>query len=298
LNSMAQWSGKSKGTALGYRFFLLLIRGTSLGFTYFFVRLVAAWYLAFSDNEPMRFYFGQIHGMDRRHTRKSIFRNYCMLGEVLVDKVAILSGLKSGFSFTFEGEEHLEEISNQGQGGVLVGAHMGNWEVAGQLLERIKTPVNIVMLEAEREAIRDILEKVMVNRDVRIIAHSGDYNHLFRIDEALGRNELVVLHGDRYLPGANTVTLPFMGRNAAFPAGPLYLASKRGVPVSFVFTMKEGKRHYHLYASKGRVYPYPSRPATRKQEIKSMVADYVDVLESMVRKYPHQWFNYYQFWTP
>lgn len=294
---MAQWSGKSKGTTLGYRFFVLLIRGTSLGVTYFFVRLVALYYLVFSDKAAMRFYFSQIHGMDPRRTRRSIYRNYCMLGEVLVDKVAILSGLKTGFSYTLEGEEHLKEMSRQGQGGVLVGAHMGNWEVAGQLLERIPTPVNIVMLEAEREAIRDLLDKVMVYRNIRVISHGGDYDHLFRIDEALKRKEFVVLHGDRYLPGANTVTLPFMGRDARFPAGPLYLASKRGVPVSFVFTMKEGKMHYHFYATAGRQYAYPSQVATRKKEIRNMVADYVEALEAMVRKYPLQWFNYYQFWN-
>jgi predicted LPLAT superfamily acyltransferase len=293
---MPGWSGKSKGGTFGYRFFIFLIRYGSLRITYFFVRVVAIYYLLFSDKTAMRYYFGKIHGMKKRMIPGSIYRNYCMLGEVLVDRVAILSGQRSGYTFDFEGEEHLREMSRQGKGGVLVGAHMGNWEVAGQLLERIDTPVNIVMVDAEREAIRNLMEKVMVNKKIRIIAQGEDYSHLFEMEEAFSRNEFVVLHGDRFLPGANTVTLSFMGEPARFPAGPLYLASKKGVPVSFVFTMKEGRTHYHFYATPGRIFPYPANPRIRNREITSMVKTYTEVLERMVRKYPFQWFNYYPFW--
>jgi predicted LPLAT superfamily acyltransferase len=173
---------------------------------------------------------------------------------------------------------------------------MGNWELAGQLLERIPTPVNIVMLEAEREQIRDLLEKVMVEKKLKVIPQKDDYTHLFLIDEALDRKEFVVIHGDRYLPGAATQLLPFMGRDARFPTGPLYLASKKGVPVSFVFTLKERKSHYHFYATPPVQYPYPSRPRTRREELARMLEDYVRVLENMVRAYPFQWFNFYPFW--
>ncbi len=293
---MPGWSGKSKGGALGYRIFLALIRHTSLTITYFFIRIVAIYYLLFSDKRSMSFYFRVIHAYGWWHTLKSIFRSYCMLGEVLVDKVAMLSGTREAYSFTFDGEEHLRAMSSGGKGGVLIGAHMGNWEVAGQLLERIDTPVNIVMRETEHEQIRELLEKVMVHRNLRVILQKEDYSHLFLIEEALKNHEFVVIHGDRYTEGANTVSLPFMGKSARFPSGPLYLASKRGVPVSFVYTLKEGKTHYHFYATPGKVYPYPARIKTRKDEIRGMVEDYVRSLEKMVRAYPLQWFNYYPFW--
>ena len=293
---MPGWSGKSKGGALGYRFFVFLIKNTSLRFTYFFIRIVAFHYLVFSRKGPIRFYFRKIHGYGAGKSTMSIYRNFCLLGEVLVDKVAMLSGAKKGYTFDFEGEEHLHEISRQARGGVLIGAHMGNWEVAGQLLERIDIPVNIVMLEAERERIRRILDDVLVNRRFRVIAHQQDYSHLFRIKEAFMNNELVVMHGDRYLEGANTVTTRFMGKEARFPTGPLYLASKHQVPVSFVYTVKESSTRYHFYATPPRIFPYPSRISTRKQDIKRMVDAYVESLEKVVRQYPLQWFNYYSFW--
>ncbi len=50
-----------------------------------------------------------------------------MLGEVLVDKVAMLSGAKTGFTFIFEGEEHLQTMS-QGEGR---GSHRGPYGKLG-----------------------------------------------------------------------------------------------------------------------------------------------------------------------
>jgi predicted LPLAT superfamily acyltransferase len=294
---MPGWSGKSKGGALGYRFFILLIRNTSFQFTYFFIHIVAFYYLVFSSKKAMKFYFREIHEFGKWKTVKSIYRNYCLLGEILVDKVAMLSGIDKGFTFSFEGEHHLQSMSEQGRGGVLIGAHMGNWEVAGQLLDRIDTPVNIVMVEAEHESIMKTLDKVIVNRKIRIIPQKEDYSHLFLINDAFKRNEFVVIHGDRYLPGTNTVTMPFMGKSAQFPSGPLYLASKHEVPVSFVYTLKESSSHYHFFATEAKIFPYPSKIKTRKAEIRKMMDSYVESLEIMVRKYPLQWFNYYQFWN-
>jgi predicted LPLAT superfamily acyltransferase len=34
----------------------------------------------------------------------------------------------------------------------------------------------------------------------------------------------------------------------------------------------------------------------RKAEMASLAESYVRVLEEVVRRYPHQWFNWYDFW--
>ena len=152
-------------------------------------------------------------------------------------------------------------------------------------------------MEAEHEKIRKLLDRVMEKKKIRVIPRKEDFSHLYLIDGALKRNEFVVMHGDRYLQGTSTMSLPFLGKEALFPTGPLYLASKHGVPVSFVYTMKETANHYHFYATPGKVFPYPAKIKTRKSDIREMVASYVASLEHMVRKYPLQWFNYYHFWN-
>ena len=85
---------------------------------------------------------------------------------------------------------------------MLISAHIGNWEIAGQLLDRIKTSVNIVMLEAEHERIKAMLDEVMIKKNMNIIPVKEDYTHLIKISSALKNNELVAIHGDRFMPGS------------------------------------------------------------------------------------------------
>jgi len=293
---MAEWSGKSRGGLIGYKIFVLSIRYLHLFFAYVLLRFVAFYFLFFSKKGPIRFYFREILGYGKFRTIVSIYKNFCLLGEMLIDKIAFLTGSYNKFTFTFEGEENLHQMVSAGKGGVLIGAHMGNWEMAGQLLERVSSVMNIVMLEAEHRQIDQYLKDVLVKKNVRIIGIKEDLSHLVEIGDALKRNEMVAIHGDRFLPGAGSVQVSFMGRPALFPTGPLYMASKFGVPVSYVVTVKEKKTHYHFYATPGKVYPYPSKLTTRKEEMRQMVQEYASVIEYRLKQYPLQWFNYYQFW--
>ena len=293
---MASWSGKSRGGKFGYIFFIFLIKKTSLGFVYFFIRFVAFYFLFASDKTSSIFYFKNILNYSKIKTYVSIYKNYFLLGQVLVDKIIVLSKIKQPFSYDFQGEEFLREMVAQKKGGLLVGAHIGNWEVAGQLLERLDVKVNIVMYEAEHEKIKELLKNNNVINNSNIIPIKNDFSHLFKIKEAFNKNELVVMHGDRFLPGTNTINMEFMGKTAAFPTGPLYLASKNNTPVSYVYALKETSKHYHFYATKPKTYSYPAKIKTRKQELKKMLQDYINSLEIALKKYPLQWFNYYPFW--
>jgi len=293
---MTKWSGKTRGGLTGYQIFVFMIKYLGVRFAYLMLRFVALYFWLFTNKKAIRYYFRKILGYSVVRTSVSIYRNYYLLGQVLIDKIAFLAGFNKKYTFTFEGENYLEEIANAGTGGVLLGAHMGNWEIAGQLLERIKTPVNIVMLQAEHERIKGYLEDILTEQNMKIIPIRDDFSHLQAIANALENKELVAIHGDRFLPGTNTVEIDFMGQTAPFPTGPLYLASKLNVPVSYVITVKDSPTHYHFYATAPRLFAYPSNLKTRREAIRNMVTDYAAFLEGKLKQYPLQWFNYYPFW--
>ena len=295
---MPSWKGKTRGGLSGYKIFIALLRYFGINSAYFLLRFIVLYFFFFAPKERNAIfqYFHNIHKYSVLKSLLSIFRNFFMLGQVLLDKIALLAGFSNKFTFNFEGEEYLREITNAGNGGVLISAHIGNWEIAGQLLERLETPVNIVMLDAEHEKIKHLMNDVLVKRGMKIIPIQNNYSHLVKISESLKNNEMVAIHGDRFLPGTKTINCEFLGENANFPSGPFYLASKYNKPLVFVAAMKETKNHYHFYASKPRKYPYPANLKTRNEQLKKMVIDYVADLEGKVRKYPVQWFNYYYFW--
>jgi predicted LPLAT superfamily acyltransferase len=223
----------------------------------------------------------------------SIFRNYFIFGQILIDKLAMLAGFQQRFTFDFEGEEYLRQMTN---GGLLVSGHVGNWEIAGQLLNRLEKKVNIILFDAEHQQIKGYLSDVLSARNVNFIVIREDFSHLTEIRDALGRKEIVAMHGDRYLEGNKTVVLDFLGKPAAFPVGPVNMAARFGAPVSFVFALKETRSHYHFYATPPMLVA-PSRNLKKRDEaLLPAIRTYVAKLEETVRKYPLQWFNYYDFW--
>ena len=293
---MAKWSGKTRGGTFGYKFFILLIKNSNQKVTYFFLRIVAFYFFLFVRNKNIKFYFRDIHKLKGLAFQKALYRNYLMLGEVLVDKIAFLVKPRVHFTFDYEGEEYLHEMAAGGKGGMLIGAHMGNWELAGNLLDRIDNKVNVLMLDAEHQSIKALLESYKVLSKFEVILIRDDFSHLIKIREALERNEFVVMHGDRYVDGNGVIELDFMAAKAKFPVGPLYMASKFAVPVSFVYTLKDRATHYHFYATKPEIFPYPASLKRRREDIRVMVEKYVSNLEFMVKRYPTQWFNYFPFW--
>ena len=295
---MATWQGKTRGGVAGYLTFIYILKYFGLGTAYLILRFVVLYFVLFAPlaRQSLWFYFRKIHGWGFWRSFVALFKNFYIFGQMLLDKVALLSGAFTKFTFDFDGEDFLQKMASEGQGGLLIGAHLGNWEIAGQLLDRIDTRINIVMLDAEHKAIKRLLDSVINKHEVNIIAVKPDsFEHLFLIKEALFNNEFVVIHGDRHIPGNKTVKLKFMGKEAAFPLGPFQLATKYNKAVSFVTAVKESRHHYHFMATEPKIYPN-AIGAKRKQQLNSIIADYIQWLEDKVKKYPYQWFNYFYFW--
>jgi len=294
---MSKWKGKTRGGVAGYKIFIYLIKNLGVKSAYFLLRFVALYFLFFSGKEKkaITWYFKNIQKYSSTKAFISVYKNFYVLGQSLIDKIAILSGIKKDFTFDFDGEENLRKIAADGKGGFLIGAHTGNWEIAGQLLERIDTKINIVMLEAEHEKVKNLLDNVMVEKNMNIIPISDGFSHMFTIAEALQNNELIVIHGDRFMPGSKSITTNFMGYDAEFPTGVFYLAVKQQKPVTFVSALKETSTHYHFYSTKPKVYSN-TKGKTRNELVSEIINDYKTNIEVILKKYPVQWFNYYYFW--
>lgn len=293
---MAKWTGKSKGNSLGYEIFIFIIKYLGIGFAYGLLKVVAFYFFLFAKKENLKFFYINVLDYSKWKTNLAIYKNFCKLGEVLVDKSAVMCGAKTSFSFDYDGEDYIRQMVEGGKGGLLLGAHMGNWEVGGQLLERIDVKVNVVMFQAEEQKIKELLDKELVEKRINIIAIKEGTDYLLKIIEAFKNNELVVMHGDRFVNEEGTLSMDFFGKKARFSCSPFHLASKYGVPISFVYTLKEGKKHYHFYASEPKIYAFPRGLKQRKITFSAMLQDYIKSLEMTVMKYPNQWFNHYSFW--
>lgn len=295
---MSPWKGKTKGGVTGYRIFIFILKHFNLQAAYLLLYFVAIYFVIFARKarKPMYYYFNSIIGYGFFKTVYYLYLNNLTFGKVLIDKVVLMAGLPNKFKFDFEGEENLHNMAKN-EGGLIISSHIGNWEIAGHLLERIKTPVHVVMLDAEHRRIKVLLDNFMTNKSLNFITIKDDMSHLFKIKEVLQNNEIVAIHGDRFLPGSKTMSCNFMGQNAEFPTGPFYIALKYKKPVTFVSAIKETNTQYHFKATKAKLYENSNSKLEREKILKQMLSDYIAELQITLRKHPEQWFNYYYFWS-
>ena len=291
---MSLWQGKSKGNKAGYQIFVWVLKNFGVLPAYFLLRFVVLYFFLFSYKSSRQIYSLYRHKLRYNRTRSifKLYRNYYLLGQSIIDKVVLMSGITNKFTFNFDGEENLREITALQRGGILLSAHIGNWDIAGHLLKRLDTRVNIVMFDGEQEQIKEYLDVITGKKTVNIIFIKNDLSHIYEISDAFENNELVCMHADRFLEGNKTLSADFLGEKARFPMGPFVLASRFNVPISYVFAVKENNLHYHLFASKIKTYDH----LEKKVMMQEMLLEFVKEMEIKVKQYPDQWFNYYDFW--
>jgi lauroyl/myristoyl acyltransferase len=175
----------------------------------------------------------------------------------------------------------------EGRGLILAGMHLGQWDVALVLLARLGVPVTVVMRKEEEEAARHAAA-VRAAAGVRVV-HPGETAWLgVELLAALRRNEIVALQADR-LYGDRAATVTLFGAETAIPAGPWDLAAVSGAPILTAVAVFDGSDGYRLECGE----------AIAAQERKAPgIARLAAAMESLIARYPDQWFNFYDVWAP
>ena len=293
---MPLWQGRSQAKPLGYQIMVFVARNLGISVSYFILRFVALYYLLFS-RDSTRVVYNLLRHRLRKSWWRSIIGSYCnyyIFAQTLLDKVVVMAGIENKLTYEFDGEDNLHEIVKRGKGGILLSAHVGNWEAAGHLLKRLNTRINVVMYDGEQQQIKEYLESVTGRRNLNVILVKPDLSHVYAMGEALQKNELICLHADRCLEGNKTVGRVFLGEEANFPLGPFILAASFKAPVSLVFAFKETRSHYHFYASP---IMQGSEQESKAEFRDRLLSAFVDALDQKVKMYPEQWFNYFNFWA-
>jgi len=296
-SSTKHWSGtgKMRGGAGGLRIFMTALRLFGLRLTYVLSIPVAVFFSFVSPDvrATMRYHqrvFGAATALGRRWR---VFRHFFSFGRAIIDRTAILAGMTRRFSFTFDGEQHLRDAVAGGKGVLLLTAHVGNWEVAGQLLSRIDVPVNVTGFDNENPEVRALLNKFSKQK-FKLIPLTGAPTDVIELVAALRRGELVAMLGDRAY-GGPTARVKFFGEDASFPVGPYVMAAIAGAPLVQVFSLREPGGHYHFFGFPAIPPRHPPRHE-RDAHLRRCAAQFAANLENIVKRDPLQWYNFFPFW--
>lgn len=287
------WNGKSRGGRFGYLFFVYTIRLLGVRCAYGFLAFIVVYFIPFAPRATKSIwrYNRQRRGLGRWASIKELYMHYYVFGQTLIDKIAMRGGLARLYRYEFDDYDRFLDNMNRGKGVVMIGAHVGCWEAGAGFFGKYGKKINIVMLDAEHRQIKAVLEEnANEENNYNVIAINRDIiDAVLQMKIALNRGESVCFNGDRYIGKDNTALVDFLGAEARFPIGLFRVAAKCRVPVVFYYAMREAGRTYRF------IFEEPQSGA--KPTAESLLADYTQSLERVVRKYPRQWFNFYDFWN-
>ena len=290
------WTGRTDGTDWMLRSLIWFFRWTPPRALYAVMGLVVPFYMLLRRKSFLAIYhyYRQGHGCGRLRAFVNVYRNHYAFGQVILDRFAVYAG--RSFALDIEGNEYYKRIADQTGGAVFLSSHTGNFELCGYLLNSVGKRLHALVYAGEAEAVMENRRRVWAAHNVTMVPVRDDLSHLFTINAALEAGDAVCMAGDRLLGSAKSVACPFLGRPARFPLGPFALAVQRGVPLIALFVMKESARHYHVYVQPVRLAA-EEEALPRRQRMEALARAFAAQMERIVKQYPHQWFNYYEFWN-
>jgi len=290
-----QWTGKTGGTPWMHKLLMASLRVLPLWFVYTGMALfVIPFYMLFAH----RGYISQYHFFRQRLGYNSfkafigVYCNHVRFGQVIIDRFYFYAGGK--FHFEMENYDLYLKLSHEPSGFVVLSSHVGNYELAGYELKAQEKQLYALVFAGEAAAVMSNRNRLLAANNIHMTPVTDDMSHLFILSNALADGNIVSIPADRIFGSPRTITCNFMGAEAAFPLGPFVLATQRDdVPVLSVQVMKEGIKRYRIII---RQLPVNRQAGRTAQRAKDLAQTFATHLEGIVKQYPTQWFNYYEFW--
>jgi predicted LPLAT superfamily acyltransferase len=295
-----------RGSLLGLRFLVWCYLGLGRRISGWLLYPVAA-YFVLVDGTARRAslsYLGRLQDMgvsnlsERRPGSREVFRHFLTFAELTLDRFCFWAGRYDDFTIRLHDVEALDEHRSAGHGVVLLGAHLGSFDVLRVLARDARVRVNAVMFTNNAERINTTFKRLDPSIDLHVIQMDpGSVRSAFEIKTCLERGEVVAMLGDRAAPGGRGRASPvsFLGAKASLPEGPFLLPLLFGSPVFLGLALRTGPRSYDVYfealTDRTRV---PA--AGRAMALRGLMETFAKRLEYYCAKAPFQWFNFYDYW--
>ena len=244
----------------------------------------------------------------RRHSRRYLrlalgraprardrFRQILSFATTIHDRVYLINEQFELFNITIEGEEAVRAQLGSGRGALLMGAHMGSFEVMHSLgRRRHGLKVSMAMYEENAHKINATLAAINPRLKSDIVS-LGRIDSMLNIAERLDHGAFVGVLGDRTLGREPVQAVTLLGELAYLPTGPMRAAAILRCPVFFMAGLYRGKNNYHVVFE--RVADFSGTPAgVRNVAVHSAIERYAAALDRYCRSYPYNWFNFHDFW--
>ncbi len=223
------------------------------------------------------------------------FRQILSFATTIHDRVYLIGEQFELFNITLEGEALVLAQADSGRGALLMGAHMGSFEVIHSLGRRHGgLRVAMAMYEDNARKINATLAAVNPRLTSDIVS-LGRIDSMLNIAERLDEGAFVGVLGDRTLGPEAAQSVVLLGEHAYLPTGPMRAAAILRCPVFFMAGLYRGGNNYHVVFEPIADFS-KTAAAERRAAVHAAILRYAAVLDQYCRSDPYNWFNFFDFW--
>jgi len=229
---------------------------------------------------------------------RSVIKHIYTFAINIYDRMVIWGGDLEDYAFEHDRSGEIFELAQKKQGALLLGAHLGSFELLWFLSRKYDLAINVVVFYQNAEQVNRFFDALDPNVHVRAIGlDPTSVQAAFEIKACIDRGEFVVILADRVAPGERSRCshAMFLGGSAPFPTGPFALAGVLDCPVLMALCVRTGEGHYRTVlrslCEAGR-----APRAEREKGAQELLAKYVGLLETYCQQFPYAWFNFFDFW--
>ncbi|HUF53462.1 MAG TPA: lysophospholipid acyltransferase family protein [Dehalococcoidia bacterium] len=187
-------------------------------------------------------------------------------------------------------EEHIRSNLNEGRGVVMLSAHVGNAEIAGQALIPLGIPCFAVTEPVEPAPLRRMLNKIRSAHGVEFMPVG--VSSAKRIVRILRDGGTVALMGDRDISGPR-MRLPFFGEETWLPTGPIEVALRTGAAIVPSFSVRRGRYTIEAWAEEPIEV---ERTGDLQTDVKTATLAFIERMEAFLRREPESWGVFERIW--
>lgn len=187
---------------------------------------------------------------------------------------------------SIDGHEAYVAHRKNGNGAIIVTAHMGSFEVGLAALLGVEQHIHVVFKRDPMDGFESIRSALRAKLGVHEAPIDDGWDTWMRLRDALARNHVVIMQGDRAMPGQKAQSVPMLGGHVSLPLGPVKLAQISGSPIVPVLTVRTPTGGCRVCAEQPIIVD-PSAPLI--DGVCPALAQLGKVIEKYVTAYPEQW---------
>ncbi len=256
---------------------------------------IAAYFLLFAPKSRIasRDYLQRV--LQRKPGWRDIYRHFFCFASTIHDRVYLLNQRFDLYDIEVHGEALVQDLLVDGRGVLLLGAHMGSFEVIRALgRQRAGLTVAMAMYEENAQKINQMLGAINPAAQQHVIG-LGRLDSMMKVKEHLEQGIAVGILADRMLGADATCAVPLLGGVAHLPTGPFRMAAIMRRPVVFMVGLHMGGNRYQIHFE--QLADFSTVPAGQRQhEITCTMARYAALLEKYCMLAPYNWFNFFNVW--